>query len=193
MQWNIQVLSHLVDHGDDPQRAVSLPRFTVFPGSDADVVGNPPELRCEEGIAEATLAGLVERGHDVRRVPPQTGGPGGSALAISLDHDRGVLRAARRPPDGRGSPCVLSCPDAAGRRRRAATSPPTATDALVLTAGMTPRVDGVLQHVGRVGGEVSLDDAREAAGSRSPTRWPPRAPRSARWTASPGRCGWWCS
>jgi enamine deaminase RidA (YjgF/YER057c/UK114 family) len=39
----------------------------------------------------------------------------------------------------------------------------TATDALVLTAGMTPRVDGVLQHVGRVGGEVSIDDASEAA------------------------------
>ena len=39
----------------------------------------------------------------------------------------------------------------------------TATDALVLTAGMTPRIEGVLQHVGRVGLEVSLDDAREAA------------------------------
>ncbi|HET9421996.1 MAG TPA: RidA family protein [Nocardioides sp.] len=39
----------------------------------------------------------------------------------------------------------------------------TATDALVLTAGMTPRVEGVLQHVGRVGLEVSLDDAKAAA------------------------------
>jgi enamine deaminase RidA (YjgF/YER057c/UK114 family) len=28
---------------------------------------------------------------------------------------------------------------------------------------MTPRIEGVLQHVGRVGLEVSLDDAREAA------------------------------
>ena len=33
-----------------------------------------------------------------------------------------------------------------------------------MTAGMTPRVDGVLQHVGRVGAEVALDDARDAAG-----------------------------
>jgi len=41
--------------------------------------------------------------------------------------------------------------------------PATATDALVLTAGMTPRVDGVLQHVGRVCLEVSLDQAREDA------------------------------
>jgi len=42
--------------------------------------------------------------------------------------------------------------------------PATSTDHLVLTAGMTPRVDGVLRHVGRVGAEVSLADARTAAG-----------------------------
>lgn len=41
--------------------------------------------------------------------------------------------------------------------------PACATEALVMTAGMTPRVDGVLQHVGRVGGEVSIEAAREAA------------------------------
>ena len=39
----------------------------------------------------------------------------------------------------------------------------TATDALVFTAGMTPRVDGELRHLGRVGREVSLADARDAA------------------------------
>jgi len=97
VQWNMQVLSHLLDHGDDPQRAVSLPRFTVFPGSDADVIGQPPELRCEEGLAPETLATLTGHGHAVRQVPLQTGGPGGSALAISLDHDNGVLRAAADP------------------------------------------------------------------------------------------------
>lgn len=34
---------------------------------------------------------------------------------------------------------------------------------IVVTAGMTPRVDGELVHTGRVGVEVSLEDAREAA------------------------------
>jgi gamma-glutamyltranspeptidase/glutathione hydrolase len=95
--WNMQVISHLLDHGDDPQRAVSLPRFTVFPGSDADVIGRPPELRCEPGLGAATLEALTDRGHTVREVPLQTGGPGGSALAISIDHGRGVLRAAADP------------------------------------------------------------------------------------------------
>lgn len=40
----------------------------------------------------------------------------------------------------------------------------TATDTLVMSAGMTPRVDGVLRHVGRVGQEVSLEEATVAAG-----------------------------
>ncbi|NPC96842.1 gamma-glutamyltransferase family protein [Nocardioides sp. zg-DK7169] len=97
VQWNMQVLSHLVDHGTDPQEAVSLPRFTVFPGSDADVISEPEELRCEEGLAADTLAGLRSRGHTVREIPVQHGGPGGSALAISVDHEHGVLRAGADP------------------------------------------------------------------------------------------------
>jgi len=39
----------------------------------------------------------------------------------------------------------------------------TSTDALVLSAGMTPRVEGVLQHVGRVGREVSVEQAKVSA------------------------------
>lgn len=35
---------------------------------------------------------------------------------------------------------------------------------LVMTAGMTPRVDGVLQFTGKVGRDVSVEDARRAAG-----------------------------
>ncbi len=34
---------------------------------------------------------------------------------------------------------------------------------LVLTAGMTPRIDGVMQYAGQVGAEVSVADAQEAA------------------------------
>jgi enamine deaminase RidA (YjgF/YER057c/UK114 family) len=42
--------------------------------------------------------------------------------------------------------------------------PAVAEGDLVLTAGMTPRVAGVLQYAGRVGDSVSVDDARLAAG-----------------------------
>ena len=97
VQWNMQVLSHVVDHGTDPQTAVSLPRFSVFPGSDADVVDQPEELRVEPGLPATTLHRLRGWGHRVRQVPLQVGGPGGSALAISVDHDHGVLRAGADP------------------------------------------------------------------------------------------------
>lgn len=97
VQWNMQVISHLLDHGDDPQRAVSLPRVTVFPGSDADVLGREPVLRCEEGLPSETLARLAGWGHSVEEIPVQRGGPGGSALVISVDHTRGVLQAAADP------------------------------------------------------------------------------------------------
>lgn len=42
--------------------------------------------------------------------------------------------------------------------------PAVAAGDLVVTAGMTARVEGVLQHVGQVGGEVDPADAQLAAG-----------------------------
>jgi gamma-glutamyltranspeptidase/glutathione hydrolase len=97
VQWNMQVISHLVDHGDDAQRAVSLPRVSVHPGSDAHTLGDASELRCEEGIPEETLARLEGWGHRVTRLPQQHGGPGGSACVVALDPERGVLHAAADP------------------------------------------------------------------------------------------------
>lgn len=97
VQWNMQVISHLVDHGDDPQRAVSLPRVTVWPGSDADAIGSREVLKCEEGIPEATLHTLERWGHAIERVPVQRGGPGGSAVVVAADADHGVLHVAADP------------------------------------------------------------------------------------------------
>ncbi|WP_346008091.1 gamma-glutamyltransferase family protein [Janibacter terrae] len=97
VQWNMQVLSHLVDHGLDPQQAVALPRLTVFPGSDADVVHEPQEVRIEAGLPPETLDALRTAGHRVREIPVQRGGPGGSALAISRNPTTGVLSAGADP------------------------------------------------------------------------------------------------
>jgi enamine deaminase RidA (YjgF/YER057c/UK114 family) len=41
--------------------------------------------------------------------------------------------------------------------------PATTHAGLVVTAGMTPRIDGVLRHRGRVGGDLTVEAAREAA------------------------------
>lgn len=95
VQWNMQLVSHLVDGGLDPQEAVSAPRTTVHPGSDADALGSPETLQCESRLGADVLAGLAALGHDVRDVGDWGGG--GSALVVSVDHGRGVLAGAADP------------------------------------------------------------------------------------------------
>lgn len=89
VQWNTQMLSHLLDHNLDPQGAVDAPRFTVHPGSDADVLDQPDELRCENRLGGDVLDALRARGHAVR----ETGAwaAGGSGMVISVDAGRGCL------------------------------------------------------------------------------------------------------
>jgi gamma-glutamyltranspeptidase/glutathione hydrolase len=91
----MQLLSHLVDHGLDPAEAVSAPRFTVYPGSDANTIGAPDELICEARLGEPVLAALDAAGHRVRRVGPWAAG--GGALVVSVDHALGCLSGAADP------------------------------------------------------------------------------------------------
>ena len=95
VQWNVQLISHLLDHGLSLQAAIEAPRFTVWPGSDADVVGSPPELRCESRLGAATLDGLRARGHEVRVVGAWDGG--GGAQLVAVDREHGTLRGGSDP------------------------------------------------------------------------------------------------
>jgi gamma-glutamyltranspeptidase/glutathione hydrolase len=95
VQWNMQLLTALVDRGLDPAEAVAAPRTTVHPGSDADALGSPETLQCESRLGADVLAGLAERGHEVREVGEW--GAGGSALVVSVDVERGVLAGAADP------------------------------------------------------------------------------------------------
>lgn len=95
VQWNMQLLSHLVDYGLDPQEAVSAPRFSVYPGSDADTIGAPDELICESRLGDRVMVGLERRGHRVREVGPWHAG--GGALIVSVDHGLGCLAGGADP------------------------------------------------------------------------------------------------
>lgn len=65
VQWNVQVLSSLIDHNYNPQQAAGAPRCQVFPGTDPADQGKPPVLFLEEGFSEETGDWLASRGHKV--------------------------------------------------------------------------------------------------------------------------------
>lgn len=100
VQWNMQLLSHLIDHRLPPDQAVAAARFTIYPGSDADVIGDSPEIRCENRLPRHVVDGVRARGN---RVVLQDGwGGGGNAQIISFDALRGEFVGASDPrSDGR--------------------------------------------------------------------------------------------
>ncbi|MGN5236482.1 MULTISPECIES: gamma-glutamyltransferase [unclassified Rhodococcus (in: high G+C Gram-positive bacteria)] len=94
VQWNMQLLSHLLDHGLDPQEAVEAPRFTAYPGSDANTLGDAPELRVEGRVGDDVLRALSDMGHQVQAL--DAFGAEGSAQIVSVD-ERGVMSGGSDP------------------------------------------------------------------------------------------------
>lgn len=85
-----QFVINTIDYGMDPQEALEFPRF-FFAGETIEV---------ERGVSAPAIAGLRERGHDVKlRAQPFGGGQ-----AIRIDWGRGVLIGAS---DHRKDGCAL--------------------------------------------------------------------------------------
>lgn len=102
VQWNMQLISHCIDHGLEPQEAIELARVTVHPGSDADVVGAPLRLRCEERIGTAVLDELSAAGYPLEVIGPYASG--GIAQIIEV---RGEGESLLAGSDPRGEGCAL--------------------------------------------------------------------------------------
>lgn len=88
-QWNMQMLSLMLDFGAGPQDACDFPRWLSFPGTDVINIDRPPELRMESRFGQDTIDGLRKRGHTVKTVGPWAGG--GGAQIIMVDPDSGLL------------------------------------------------------------------------------------------------------
>ena len=69
-QWNMQIISNLIDHDMDVQQAVEAPRWQSSPGTDPINLGNPFEVRIESRVSDEVLDDLRGRGHTVRTVGP---------------------------------------------------------------------------------------------------------------------------
>lgn len=93
-QWNMQVLSHMIDYGLDPQAAIEAPRWTSFPGTDPINMERPFELRIEERVGQGVIKGLESLGHLVK---PQGAWSGGGAVQLIHVNPAGTLEAATDP------------------------------------------------------------------------------------------------
>lgn len=94
-QWNMQLISNLVDYGMDVQEAVEAPRWQSFPGSDPSNLPNPYDVRIESGVGDEAIDGLRDRGHTVQVLAPYAAG--GAAFLIARNHDTGVLEGGSDP------------------------------------------------------------------------------------------------
>ena len=94
-QWNLQLVSALIDDEFDVQATIDAPRWTSLPGTDPSGLPNPYELRIESRAGDDTIAGLERRGHVVKRQGAWAGG--GSAQIIARDPETGVLAGGTDP------------------------------------------------------------------------------------------------
>ncbi len=94
-QWNVQILSALLDFNLDPQAAVEAPRFFSFPGTDPEHEGKPFEIRLENRIPAEVQTDLADRGHRV--IPLDSWGSASGIQLIQFDHESGILRGGTDP------------------------------------------------------------------------------------------------
>jgi gamma-glutamyltranspeptidase/glutathione hydrolase len=87
-QWDIQVISNLLDHGMDVQQAVEAPRWVSWPGTDPALIDNPLEFHYEDRFDAGVIGELESRGH---RVKSMTEWGGGGALQVIARKEDGTL------------------------------------------------------------------------------------------------------
>jgi len=90
VQWNVQVITAIVDHGLGLQEAADAPRWYSFPGTDPANLGRDPVVKIDQRIAPEAREDLASRGHRVEPLAAWAGG--GAVQLIQFDRARGVLR-----------------------------------------------------------------------------------------------------
>jgi len=97
-QWNVQMISNIIDHGMSLQESAEAPRFHSFPGTDPANLGRPPVVKVDERVPQAAREALTRLGHTVENLKAWSGG--GAVQLIQLDSQNGVLRGATDPRPG---------------------------------------------------------------------------------------------
>ncbi|MGH2561259.1 MAG: gamma-glutamyltransferase [Thermomicrobiales bacterium] len=91
-QVHLQLITHLVDYGMDPQQAIEAPRWVAGGPSDAD----PRFVALESRFPDETFVELAARGHVVHRTDPWDINFG-QAQMILRDAETGLLQGGADP------------------------------------------------------------------------------------------------
>jgi len=94
-QWNVQMLTDLLDFGFNEQEAAESPRWVSVPGTVPSEIGSPYVLQMEEGFAPETLADLERMGHRIEQ--HSLHGLSGSVELIRRDPETGSLFGGSDP------------------------------------------------------------------------------------------------
>ena len=92
-QWNLAMVTALIDGDLDVQQTAEMPRWAVWPGTDPVAVGNPYELRLEADFGPELHEQLAARGHVIKPVH----GWNGAAQIIARDPKTGVTVGGSDP------------------------------------------------------------------------------------------------
>lgn len=101
-QWNLQVITALVDHGLNVQQAAEAPRWHSFPGTDPADADEPLELRLEDRIQPEVRRALAAKGHALKTVGPW--GARSAVQLIAIDPETGTRLGGSDP---RADGCAL--------------------------------------------------------------------------------------
>tara|TARA_Y100000588_G_C14280682_1_gene936979 strand:- start:7476 stop:9110 length:1635 start_codon:yes stop_codon:yes gene_type:complete len=97
VQWDVQVISNMIDHGMDVQQAVESPRWVSWPGTDPAFIDIPLQFRYENRFDPGVIVEMKRRGH---LVDAMTEWGGGGALQVIARDDTGVLHGGCDPRSG---------------------------------------------------------------------------------------------
>jgi len=94
-QWNVQVLTDLLDFGLNEQEAAESPKWVSIPGTVPSEIGAPFVLEIEDGFGADVISQLERMGHTIDIHPDY--GLRGSVQLIRRDPESGVLFGASDP------------------------------------------------------------------------------------------------